>query len=51
MTQVLGVSVTCGHVLETRESSRIGRPAKPSFILEVCGPQRAAGHMVALEPS
>jgi hypothetical protein len=27
------------HVLETRESSRIGRLAKPFFILEVCGPQ------------
>jgi hypothetical protein len=51
MAQVLGVSVTCVHALETRESSRIGRPSKPFFILEVCGPQRAAGHVPAPEPS
>jgi hypothetical protein len=51
MAQVSGVLVTCGHDLETHESSRIGRPAKPFFILEVCGPQRAAGHVAAPEPS
>jgi hypothetical protein len=48
---VSGVSVTCGHTLETRESSRIGRPAKPFLILKVFGPQGAAGHMAALKPS
>jgi hypothetical protein len=37
MAQVSGISVTCGHALETRESSSIGRPAKPFFILEVYG--------------
>jgi hypothetical protein len=39
VAQVSGISVTCGHALKTRESSRIGRPFKPFFILEVCGPQ------------
>jgi hypothetical protein len=50
MAQVSGISVTCGHTLETRESSRIGRPAKPFLILKVCGPQRAAGHVAASKP-
>jgi hypothetical protein len=39
VAQVSGVSITCGHALETHESSRLGRPSKPFFILEVCGPQ------------
>jgi hypothetical protein len=51
MTQVSDVSVICGHALETHEPSRIGRPAKHFFIIDVCGPQRAMGQMVALEPS
>jgi hypothetical protein len=42
MAQMSGISVTCGHALETHESSRIGRPSKPFIIIEVCGPQRAA---------
>jgi hypothetical protein len=50
MAQVSGVSVTCGHALETRESSRICRPAKPFFILEVYSPQKAMGHMAVSEP-
>jgi hypothetical protein len=51
MDHVSGVSVMCGNVIETREPSRIGRLAKPFFILEVCDPQRAAGHVAAPEPS
>jgi hypothetical protein len=51
MAQVLGISVMCGHALETRESNRIGRPAKAFFILKVWDPQRAAGHVAASEPS
>jgi hypothetical protein len=51
IAQVSGVSITYGHALETRESSRICRPAKPFFILKDCGPQRAAGHVAASEPS
>jgi hypothetical protein len=51
MAQVLDVSVTCGHPMETRESSRVGRPVKPFFILRVCGPHRATGHVVMSEPS
>jgi hypothetical protein len=41
MAQVSGVSEPYGHALETREPSRIGRPAKPFYILEVCDPQRS----------
>jgi hypothetical protein len=51
MAQVSDISVTCGHALKTHESSRIGRSSKPFFILEVCGPQRAMGHVAAPEPS
>jgi hypothetical protein len=51
MAQVSGVLVTCRHALETRESSHIGRPSKPFFILKVYDPQRAVGHVVVLEPS
>jgi hypothetical protein len=51
MTQVLDVSVTCGHVLETCEASRIGRSTKLFFILEVCGPHRATEHVTTSEPS
>jgi hypothetical protein len=36
---VSAVSITCGHALETRESSHIGKLSKPFFILENCGPQ------------
>jgi hypothetical protein len=46
-----GVSETCGHALETREFSHIGRPAKPFFILEVCGPQRSTRYVEEPEPS
>jgi hypothetical protein len=51
MAQVSDVSVPCEHALETHESSGIGRPTKPFFILEVYGPQRAAGHMAVPETS
>jgi hypothetical protein len=51
MTQVSDVSVTCGHALETREPTRIGRLTKLFFILEVYGPQRAMEHVTAPEPS
>jgi hypothetical protein len=51
MAQVSGVSITCGHASETRGASRIGRPGKHFFILEVCGPQRVVGHVAAPEPS
>jgi hypothetical protein len=37
--------------METRESRRVGRPAKPFFILRVCGPHRAARHVIMSEPS
>jgi hypothetical protein len=33
MAQVSGISVTCGHALETLESSRIGMPGKLSLFL------------------
>jgi hypothetical protein len=48
MTQVSDVLVTCEHVLETLEPSCRGRSAKHFFILEVCGPQRAVGHVTSL---
>jgi hypothetical protein len=51
MAQVSGVSKTCGSALEIHEPSRIGRPAKPLFILEVCDPQRSRGHLAASKPS
>jgi hypothetical protein len=51
MAQVSGISVTCRHALKTHEPSHIGRPAKPFFILEVCGPQRVVGHVAVSEPS
>jgi hypothetical protein len=50
MTQVSGVSITCEHTLKTCELSRIGRSAKPFFILEVCNQQRAVRHVSALGP-
>jgi hypothetical protein len=37
MAQVSGISETCWHTLETREPNRIGRPAKPFFILKSHG--------------
>jgi hypothetical protein len=37
--------------LGTCEPSCTARPAKPFFILEACGPQKAAEHVVAPEPS
>jgi hypothetical protein len=51
MAQVSGISVTCGHALETHESSCIVRSSNHFFIIEVCGPQRAAKHVVAPKPS
>jgi hypothetical protein len=51
MAQVSGVSEHMRVRLETRKPSRIGRSAKPFFILEVCDPQRSVGHVVAPEPS
>jgi hypothetical protein len=51
MAQVSDVSKTCEHALETHEPSRIGRPAKPFSILEVCDPQRYVGHVAAPDPS
>jgi hypothetical protein len=51
MTQVSSASVTCEHALETREPSRIGRPANHFFILEVCGPQRVTEHVAVPGPS
>jgi hypothetical protein len=51
MAQVSGISVTCGHALETRKSNRIRRPAKTFFILKVWDPQRVTRHMAASEPS
>jgi hypothetical protein len=50
MTQVSGVLVTYEHTLKTCEPSHIGRPAKPFFILEVCGQQRAVRHVAVLGP-
>jgi hypothetical protein len=51
VAHVSGVSATCRHALKSREPSRIGRPAKSFFILEVCSTQRAVGHVAASESS
>jgi hypothetical protein len=40
-------SVTHGRALETHEPNRIGRLAKPFYILKACSPLKATGHMVA----
>jgi hypothetical protein len=39
------------RALETCAFCSIGRPAKPFFLYEACGPQRAEGHVEAPEPT
>jgi hypothetical protein len=44
-------ALSCACALGTCDPSSMAEPVASSFTLEACGPQRAAGHEIAPEPS